>query len=82
MHSRCQEIRAQKNSSHLKPDAVMKKLTAAGRGHANLLINTGPLPDGSIHPTDISTLREVGRRLRAAETPKGTAAPEPTASRR
>jgi len=31
---------------------------------ANLLLNTGPLPDGSIHPDDVKTLREVGRRLR------------------
>jgi hypothetical protein len=28
----------------------------------NLLLNTGPLPDGSIHP-DVATLCEVGRRL-------------------
>jgi alpha-L-fucosidase len=27
-------------------------------------MNTGPLPDGSIHPDDVKTLREVGRRLR------------------
>jgi alpha-L-fucosidase len=27
----------------------------------NFLLNTGPLPDGSIHPEDEATLREVGR---------------------
>ena len=31
---------------------------------ANLLLNTGPLPDGSIHPDDVATLLEVGRRLK------------------
>ena len=33
---------------------------------ANLLLNTGPLPDGSIHPDDIKTLKEVGQRLKDA----------------
>ena len=33
--------------------------------NANLLLNTGPLPDGSIYPADVATLREVGKRLRA-----------------
>ena len=31
---------------------------------ANLLLNTGPLPDGSVHPDDIKTLKAVGQRLR------------------
>jgi alpha-L-fucosidase len=30
---------------------------------ANLLLNTGPLPDGSIDKQDIQTLHEVGKRL-------------------
>jgi alpha-L-fucosidase len=30
----------------------------------NLLLNTGPLPDGSIEPPDAEILRELGRRLR------------------
>ena len=34
-----------------------------GKG-GNLLINTGPLPDGSIHPGDEAAIREVGERLR------------------
>ena len=37
----------------------------------NLLLNTGPLPDGSIHPEDVQTLREVGRRIRAHGWPTG-----------
>jgi len=30
------------------------------------LLNTGPRPDGSIHPDDAATLHEVGRRLRVS----------------
>jgi alpha-L-fucosidase len=39
------------------------------RQNCNLLLNTGPLPDGSIHPEDVHTLREVGRRIRAHRWP-------------
>jgi alpha-L-fucosidase len=49
---------------HKTADDVMKMLADARERNANLLLNTGPLPDGSIHPEDIATLREVGRRLR------------------
>jgi len=27
-------------------------------------MNTGPLPDGSIHPADVAALREAGARIR------------------
>jgi alpha-L-fucosidase len=47
---------------HRGPDEVMKMLESAKAIPANLLLNTGPLPDGSIHPDDVKTLREVGRR--------------------
>ena len=57
-------------SKHLDADAVMEKLSVTQHDHANLLINSGPLPDGSIHPDDSTTLREVGRRLRANGFPK------------
>ena len=40
---------------------------AAWAKGCNLLLNTGPLPDGSIHIDDVNTLRDVGRRLRAGE---------------
>ena len=50
---------------HHGPDHVMEMLAHARSVDANLLLNTGPLPDGSIHPADITTLREVGRRRRA-----------------
>jgi alpha-L-fucosidase len=52
-----------KDERHLGPDDVWEKLREAGKLGANLLINTGPLGDGSIHPEDVKTLREVGRRL-------------------
>ena len=52
------------DSQHLDADEVMKRLEAAWASNCNLLMNTGPLPDGSIHPDDVKTLREVGRRLR------------------
>jgi len=49
---------------HRTADEVMKMLEDAWAANCNLLLNTGPLPDGSIDPTDVQTLREVGRRLR------------------
>lgn len=45
---------------------------AAARG-SNLLLNTGPLPDGSIPPQDIQTLRAVGQRLRTRGWPASPA---------
>jgi len=52
------------NKGHKTADQVMEMLDRAKSMDANLLLNTGPLPDGSIHPDDVETLREVGRRLR------------------
>ena len=49
---------------HLTADEVMELLAKARSQNANLLLNTGPLGDGSIHPEDVKTLREVGRRIR------------------
>jgi alpha-L-fucosidase len=57
-----------KGSPHLTPDDVMARLDVAATGPANLLLNTGPLGDGSIHVEDVKTLREVGRRLRRVES--------------
>ncbi len=48
------------------PGEVMAMLERCKRYDANLLLNTGSLPDGSIDPVDEQTLLEVGRRLRAA----------------
>ncbi|MHC4942262.1 MAG: alpha-L-fucosidase [Planctomycetota bacterium] len=52
------------DTKHKSSDQVMAMLEKANDMNANLLLNTGPLPDGSIHPEDVYTLREVGRRLR------------------
>jgi alpha-L-fucosidase len=50
---------------HRTVDEVLQMLANAKRQNCNLLLNTGPLPDGSIHPEDVATLREVGRRIRS-----------------
>lgn len=52
------------DGNHRDADWVMKTLEYTASIRGNLLLNTGPLPDGSIDKTDEGTLREVGRRLR------------------
>lgn len=46
---------------HRKASEVKKMLAHAKEVPANLLLNTGPLPDGSVHPVDVKTLKEIGR---------------------
>ena len=53
------------DGKHKTPDQVMEMLKAANDQNCNLLLNTGPLPDGSIHSEDVASLKEVGKRLRA-----------------
>ncbi len=50
-------------------DRLERNLADARKHRANLLLNTGLRADGSIHPTDAATLREVGRQIRAAGWP-------------
>ncbi len=52
------------DGKHKSADQVMAMLKEANDSGSNLLLNTGPLPDGSIHPEDVKTLKEVGQRLR------------------
>jgi len=52
------------DGKHKTADDVMAMLAEAKARNANLLLNTGPLGDGSIYADDARTLREVGRRLR------------------
>jgi len=52
------------DGKHKTADDVIKMLADAKAQNANLLLNTGPLADGSIHWDDEATLREVGRRTR------------------
>jgi len=54
------------DGQHIGPGVVLERLASAEAQTCNLLMNTGPLPDGSIHPEDVATLREVGRQLRSA----------------
>lgn len=61
---------AQATGSHKKADAVWEELRAAGRSGANLLLNTGPLPDGSLDAEDVETLKRVGERLRQEGFPE------------
>lgn len=51
-------------SERMGPDEVWNLLTKTLKADCNLLLNTGPLPDGSIHPDDAETLRRVGERIR------------------
>jgi len=51
------------SAGHKTPDEVMEMLAHAKSMNANLLLNTGPLPDGSIHKDDLATLRKVGKRI-------------------
>ncbi len=50
---------------HRTADDVLRMLKDAKTRNANLLLNTGLLPDGSIYPDDVATLLEVGKRLKA-----------------
>lgn len=52
------------DGEHRTADDVMQMYAYARTLNARVLLNTGPLPDGSIDPTDHATLLEVGRRLR------------------
>lgn len=49
---------------HLGADEVRGLIAHAHAHDANLLLNTGPLPDGSIPSEDVETLRAVGRQIR------------------
>jgi alpha-L-fucosidase len=48
---------------HLNADGVWQALQRADAARCNLLLNTGPLPDGSLDPRDEQPLLEVGQRL-------------------
>jgi len=46
------------------PEGLMHVKAGPIAEKANLTMNTGPLPDGSIHPADVAALREAGERIR------------------
>lgn len=49
--------------THLEPDQILAKLRESNQAGCNLLLNTGPMPDGSLVPGEAEALREAGRRL-------------------
>lgn len=53
-----------KSGQHLNAEQVWEKLQEACTKDYNLLLNTGPLPDGSLDPEDVAVLRNVGTRIR------------------
>jgi len=52
------------DGKHKTADQAMKMLANAKMKNVNLLLNTGPLPDGSIHSEDLKVFKDVGHRLR------------------
>ena len=64
------------DGAHKSPDDVLEMLAYAAFKDCNLLLNTGPLPDGSIPAEDVKTLREVGRRIRRDGWPEPDDLPE------
>lgn len=57
---------------HRSADEVMDLLDYTAAKRCNLLLNTGPLPDGSIHPEDAAVFAEAGRRIRDNGYPDGS----------
>jgi alpha-L-fucosidase len=55
---------------HRTADDVIGMLAHAEAANCNLLLNTGPLPEGGIDPVDERTLREVGGRIREHGYPR------------
>jgi alpha-L-fucosidase len=47
------------DGKHKNAEQVLALLRDAKSKDMNLLLNTGPLPDGNIYPGDVKTLREV-----------------------
>ena len=55
---------------HLNEEQVWEKLSGAFAQNYNLLLNTGPLPNGSLDQEDATVLRNVGERIRKKGFPK------------
>jgi alpha-L-fucosidase len=52
------------DGNHKTKEDVIKMLKKANSYPANLLLNTGPLPSGEMHPEDVKVLREVGKEIK------------------
>ena len=48
---------------HKSKEEIIEMLKKAAKYPANLLLNTGPLPSGEIHPEDVKTLRAAGKEI-------------------
>lgn len=57
------------DSEHYTADEIRARLAYAHLNNCNMLANVGPLADGSIHPDDVTALRECGKRIREAGWP-------------
>jgi len=53
----------QKKGTHKSVEEVWEALQSARERNCNLLLNTGPLPDGSLDEEDVPVLLSVGERL-------------------
>jgi alpha-L-fucosidase len=51
------------DGNHKSKEEVLEMLKKAAKYPANLLLNTGPLPSGEIHPEDVKTLRAAGKEI-------------------
>jgi len=60
-----------KDTERIDADGVMRRLAYAGTQNSNMVLNTGPLFDGSIHREAVASLREAGRRIRENGWPEG-----------
>lgn len=54
---------AETASAARSADKVWNLLETAAINHSNLLLNTAPLPDGSLNPEEVRVLREIGARI-------------------
>ena len=61
--------RAGDDGNHAMVEDVLAMLADARARNSNLLLNTGPLPDGSIDAIDDATLRQVGAKIRESGFP-------------
>lgn len=58
------------SASHKSAKEVLALLDVTASNNANLLMNIGPLPDGSLHPDDVKALVEAGDNIRRKGLPK------------
>jgi alpha-L-fucosidase len=59
-----------KKAKHKPAEKVLEMLKTAFEQQCNLLLNTGPLPDGLIHPEDVTALKKVGAHIRIHGWPR------------